>query len=120
MSIVVTTETGDRYGLGRQPADPRTPKLRLYPDFEVTLTPPSSADWLSAVPGPWGMLKNDTVGDCTAAGALHYLMAQQWYGQQQPITFADTDAITMYSAISGYEPNTGANDNGATLQDGLN
>jgi hypothetical protein len=65
------------------------------------------------------MLGNDQVGDCTAAGAGHVAQAVNWFGQSVDAPVTDADAITMYSAISGYDPSTGANDVGATLQDAL-
>jgi len=107
------------YALGRVPDDPRKPRVKLRALPGVTLTPPTSADWLSAVPGPWGTLANDRLGDCVAAGAGHHAQAINWYGQNLNAGVTDADTITMYSAISGYNPITGANDNGAMLSDGL-
>jgi len=108
-----------QYLLGRQPDDPRKPRVRLRALPGVTLTPPASRDWLSAVPGPWGFLANDRLGDCVAAAAGHHAQAINWYGQALNQGVSDADTITMYSAISGYNPTTGANDNGAMLSDGL-
>ena len=106
------------YALGRLPNDPRKPRVRLRRLAGATLTPPSSADWQSSVPS-WPVLANDRIGDCTAAGAGHIAQMVNWYGQGVDSPVTDQDAIAMYSAISGYDPRSGRNDIGATLQDAL-
>lgn len=107
-----------RYALGRQPADPTKPKLRLRAAPERP-QPPAFVDWLSKV-REWGMLGNDRVGDCTAAGAAHVAMAVDRYGQDRDLAISDADVLNMYSAISGYTPADPNTDVGATLQDACN
>jgi hypothetical protein len=107
-----------RYALGRQPADPTKPKLRLRAAPERP-QPPAFVDWLSKV-REWGMLGNDRVGDCTAAGAAHVAMAVDRYGQDRDLAISDADVLNMYSAISGYNPADPNTDVGATLQDACN
>lgn len=104
------------YALGRQPLDPTKPKLRLRRAPGERPTPPPSCDWLSQVRA-WGMLRNDSVGDCTAAGAAHVAMAVDKYGQDRDLVISDDDVLAMYRAISGYDPANPATDVGATLQD---
>jgi hypothetical protein len=105
------------YALGRQPADPTQPKLRLR--RTGTVQAPETCDWLSQV-ARWGMLGNDQVGDCTMAGAAHVAMAVDKYGQNRDLTITDQQVLTAYSAVSGYNPADPATDVGATLQDALN
>lgn len=107
------------YALGRQPADPTKPKLRLNWALGVRPAPPESCDWLSAVP-QWSMALNDRVGDCTAAGAAHVAVAVDKYGQGRDLTITDDQVLEMYRAISGYDPANPATDVGATLQDACN
>lgn len=106
------------YALGRQPADPTKPKLRLRRSPVEAVAAPPACDWLSQVP-QWGMLANDSVGDCTAAAAGHVAMAVDKYGQGRDLTLTDADALTMYEAVSGYNPADPSTDVGATLQDAL-
>lgn len=104
---------------GRQPNDPHQPRARLYRLTEgpAPVNPPA-IDWSAGVSN-WGMLGNDRAGDCTAAGAAHQAMCTVFNGQHQAITFNDNQAITMYEAISGYNPADPDSDVGATLQDAL-
>lgn len=102
--------------LGRLPNDPTKARLTLLPT--ATIAPPTSADYLTGVKS-WPMSLNDSIGDCTAAGAAHIAQLVNWFGQHKDAPVSDADVLKMYSAISGYDPKTGRNDNGATLQDAL-
>jgi hypothetical protein len=104
---------------GRLPNNPDKPRLLLknYLDTSVP-TYPASADWLSSVKD-WPMYLNDRLGDCTCAGIAHILQAVSTYGQGNTVTVTDSDVLTAYEAVSGYDPRTGDNDNGAVMQDVL-
>lgn len=67
----------------------------------------------------WGMMGNDYVGDCTCAAAGHGIMG--WTDDNNKLVVPpDSSIIKMYSAVSGFNPLTGANDNGAVCTDVLN
>lgn len=117
---------------GRLHDDLSVPRVELRAHEGAVLTPPASADWSSAVPAvSWGMLANgpdNTVfqgyggaGDCTIAAAGHIEVATAFYaegGAPSPVT-AD-EVLALYEIVSpGYNPQTGANDNGATCQGAL-
>lgn len=109
-----------KLGRNRPPRCDRKRLLRFanYVDpYRLPAIPPS-VDWAKAV-RTWGMLGNDVAGDCTAAAFLH--MAQAWCAAVG-ITFTPTtaQAFALYSAVTGYNPVTGANDNGANEIDVLN
>lgn len=85
--------------LGRKPAvhDPRVPHLFKHMAMQI---PAPSADWTKAV-SAWGMLANDRIGDCTAAGVLHQL--QVWYNSNGfAYTPTDDEAVALYSTTSDY------------------
>lgn len=70
-------------------------------------------------PDAWGMFGNDTIGDCTCACIAHILMLVTAHTGKLVIP-DESDVIAAYSAVSGYDPITGANDNGAEIPDVLN
>ena len=108
------------YKLGRLPNDPSKPRLNLAPLLTAAApTYPENKDWLSAVAN-WPMYLNDNIGDCTCAAAGHMIQAFTTYGQGQTVTITDDDVLAAYEAVSGYNPQTGENDNGAVMQDVLN
>jgi hypothetical protein len=102
-----------RMKLGKQQAlhDPRTLQLTNYLKPEALPPPPAAKDWGKGV-GNWGMMLNDTIGDCTCAAAGHLIM--EWTANAgKEITPSDGDILKAYEAVSGYNPETHANDNGA-------
>ena len=85
-------------------------------------TPPAaSADYVSAVTDligkDWGMMGNDTVGDCFWADAAHAVMVRTantgtWL---MPST---ADVLAAYSTATGYQPGNPATDHGTMEGDG--
>lgn len=107
--------------LGKQAArhDPRTLLLATYATTALP-APPPSLDLTDKIKGAWGMMDNDQIGDCTCAAAGHLMM--EWTSRAKPKMFTPSDkqVVAAYSAITGYNPKTGANDNGAVELDVLN
>lgn len=98
--------------------DPRTLLFATYFRDQALPPPPSSEDWGSRIK-TWPMMANDSIGDCTTAAAGH--MIEQWTTYAgKTTTPSDTAVIAAYSAVSGYNPRTGTNDNGAVEIDVLN
>jgi hypothetical protein len=107
--------------LGKQAAkhDPRTLLLASYMTPALP-APPASCDLTAKVGANWGMMGNDQIGDCTCAAAGHLIMEWTANAKKKMITPTDKQIIAAYSAITGYNPVTGANDNGAQEIDVLN
>ena len=109
------------YHLGKAPAriDKRTLKLA---DYLVTGELPkvqNRTDYGSRVPS-FKMFANDRLGDCTCAAVANMIAAFVWYATGLVFDLTDAQVIEAYSAVSGYDPVTGANDNGAVILDVLN
>ena len=106
--------------LGKSPArhDPRTLLLASYTTTSLP-TPPATFDLTGKVKS-WGMMENDQIGDCTCAAAGHLLMEWTANAGKKMFTPTDKQIVAAYSAITGYNPTTGANDNGAVEIDVLN
>jgi len=106
--------------LGKQAArhDPRTLLLASYVTPALP-TPPAEFDLTTKVKN-WGMMDNDQIGDCTCAAAGHLIMEWTANAGKKMVTPSDNEIVAAYSAITGYNPTTGANDNGAVEIDVLN
>lgn len=90
-------------------------------------------DYVSAVPAPpakvyreymvpaqgWGMYANDEIGDCTCACIAHMEMLMSEHALGAVIYPLQEDVVKLYSTVSGYDPATGLNDNGAAITDVL-
>ena len=58
------------------------------------------------------MLANDKIGDCVIAMMLHSIEDFHLDAGTPPPAFTDADAISIYSAITGYNPNDPSSDRG--------
>ena len=73
--------------------------------------------WEAAVPASaLNILGNDQWGDCAEAGALHLIQAMS-YNAGRPLNPSYDDAIRLYSAVTGFDPNDPATDQGTVLTD---
>lgn len=108
------------FKLGRQPfiEDHRDLKLSTYLDTTVLPPPPASFGHQGLITN-WGMLGNDSVGDCTCAGADHGIMLWTAEGSGSPAPFTTANTIADYSAITGYNPSNPSSDQGAQIRDVL-
>lgn len=100
---------------GRRPPTPSQPRLRLARYLAATPSAPLTVDYLSDV-ATWPVYLNDRIGDCTCAGAAHIIEAESTYGRGSTDLVTDRDVLTAYEAVSGYDPKTGRNDDGAVMQ----
>ena len=79
---------------------------------------PAAFDW-SQKDGAdltYGMFGNDLYGDCVFASACHQILT--WSGQTDvEEAIAEADALDAYRRFTGFDPVTGANDEGAVMLD---
>lgn len=127
--------------LGRLPRDPSRPVPRFEDFLEAggVAAPPlpvipytADVDYASEVTS-WPMYCNgpdpenavvcpgspDGCGDCAWAMPAHALQSWTRYNQQTEVTITAAEVIKGY-ATTGYDPQTGANDNGTQILDVLN
>ena len=110
---------GKVYSLGKLPKveDARTLQFARYL-MPTIPAPPPAIDYESAVKA-WGMLGNDTVGDCTCAGMSHAAMLWEANAQHKQLAVTTKQTLAAYSAITGYDPRDPSTDQGANMLDCL-
>lgn len=105
--------------LGKKPAkvDSRTLKLAKY--FLSSLPPaPAAVDWTSGITD-WGMMLNDSLGDCTIAGCGH--AEQVWSAARGgEYTLSDAAILQKYEQWCGYVDGDPSTDQGGVEVDVLN
>lgn len=116
-----TTSGAPRPQLGWKPgpADHRTLRLAAYatPDLPA---PPDTVDYMSRV-AKWPVLGNDRYGDCVFVTCGHLMQAWNVYaGAATPFVPTTTQILAAYAAVTGFNPRTGAGDNGTNSLDALN
>lgn len=106
--------------LGRKAikTDSRTLRLACYMTPALA-PPPPEKDWSAAVTQPWGMLMNDTLGDCTIAGVGHAVQTLTANAGAEALV-ADADVLHFYEIWDGYDPSNPATDAGGIELDVLN
>lgn len=104
--------------------DARTLQLSKY--LTTSLPPLPKTVENDALLTEWTMMGNDVAGDCTCAAGGHGVMA--WtFPNNDLVTPSLASVLAAYTAVTaqenggqGYDPATGANDNGCTCLDVLN
>lgn len=90
---------------------PQAPRLARY--LATNIVAPQSCYYGTKVTD-WSVLMNDRIGDCVPCAGLHLL--QSWGNETgKPFSPTDDQALVIYEALAGYNPSTGANDNGVDI-----
>jgi hypothetical protein len=105
--------------LGKKAARPGAVKLKLkdYVDIAGALPEvPNIFGHEDLIPARgWGMLGNDTYGDCVWAGAAHeHMLWNKAAGRD--ITFDDTHVLKDYSKVTGFNPDDPDTDQGTDME----
>ena len=98
--------------------DARTLKLADFMNLSTLPQVPAAFDWSmkDGVPLVYGMDGNDRYGDCVFVSACHQIGT--WTGQTgKQYVASEQDALEAYQAFTGFDPETGDNDNGANMLD---
>ena len=108
---------GFKYGKLAATEDSRDLKLGAYID-DAAVLPKIPASWGTTDPFPagWGLLGNDTWGDCAIAGPAHETMLWTKEGTGHAATFTDACVLSDYSAITGFDPNDPSTDQGSNVR----
>lgn len=102
--------------LGKKDAteDKRDLRLANY-TTGVLPTPPASFGHENLIYA-WGMLGNDSYGDCVFAGAAHETMLWNAAAQAAPVDFDDKSVLSDYSALTGFDPRDPSTDGGTDMR----
>ena len=89
-----------RLGLNKGVQNPKRYDLLLKNTFELP-APPPHVDWTKGQKN-WGMMKNDELGDCTAAGVGHAFQVWTNVAHGREWTPTDQQVVDFYSHTTGY------------------
>jgi hypothetical protein len=105
--------------LGKKPAkiDKRTLRIAKY--AKSLPPPPASCDWFGSVTS-WGMMENDSLGDCTCAAVGHGVQVATLNSPDGEVTPPDSTILQLYEQACGYIPGDPNTDNGGVIIDVLN
>lgn len=109
-----------RFKTGKTPAteDPRDLKFSRY----LTALPPIPTGVLGHAgefaDDAWLMFANDSYGDCVFAGAAHETVLWCKLGGSSAV-FNDTDVLSDYSAVTGFDPGNPSTDQGTDMRQAM-
>lgn len=108
-----------KLGKGEPRPDERTLPLRKY--LRLSKLPPLNAaqDWPLPNP-PLPMFGNDRAGDCVLAAIANAIALWTAQATGTAVYVPDAQVLSEYSALTGYNPATGARDTGLVVLDVLN
>jgi len=98
--------------------DPRNLRLSNYLTEPLLDAPPLLIDWDKPSEGAYQMWANDQVGDCVFA-AFYNMLAGASKETGKPFEATNPLVLADYACVTGYDPKTGANDNGTNPEDAL-
>jgi hypothetical protein len=110
--------TPGKHKLGRTPRsfDPRVPHLSALVAGQTLTPPPASVNYTAGMPANFGMMLNDTLGDCTCAAFYHAIQVWSFKTQKAEDTEPDKDVELLYADACGYNPKKGGEGPGGNEQ----
>lgn len=112
---------GRQLGRVRSRRDPRTLRFARYvaPSVHAPAAP-AARDWTHPdVAPPWGLFRNDQLGDCTCASIGHMLQAAAANTGRPAPAIGDADVVALYERAGDYDPARPDTDRGAQMLDVL-
>src|SRR5215813_7728047 len=95
--------------LGRTPRsyNPRIPHLSAILAGKQVPPPPPSVNYSGKMPADFGMMMNDTLGDCTCAAFYHAIQVWSFNAKNKEVTEPDKDVEQLYIQACGYDSRKG-------------
>lgn len=103
---------------GRLPRqhNPAVPHLSSLIAGQKLPPPPSTVNYLAAMPNSLGMMLNDQLGDCTCAAIYHAIQVWTFVASGHMQTNPDSDVLKTYEEFCGYDPMDPSTDQGGVEQ----
>jgi hypothetical protein len=114
----MATKTATAFKLGRLPRshDQRIPMLHTLLAGKALEPVVPAVDYTKGMPANLGMMKNDTLGDCTCAAYYHAIQVWSFNALKNIETEPDVDVEDLYEQACGYKPSQGGEGPGGNEQ----
>jgi hypothetical protein len=113
----IPAATSFRLGRTARSHDPRVPMLHDLLGGTPPPPVPAQLDYTAGMPANLGVMKNDTLGDCTCAAYYHALQVWSFNANMKKIdTEPDVDVVDLYEQACGYNPKQGGEGPGGNEQ----
>jgi hypothetical protein len=96
--------------------NPGIPHLSALLAGQTLPPPPAAANYTTGMLARFGMMLNDSLGDCTCAAFYHALQVWSFKAQKSELTEPDRDVEALYVQACGYDPKRGGEGPGGNEQ----
>jgi hypothetical protein len=103
---MTTAPTAHKLGRTPRTFNPRVPHMSAITAGKTLAPPPASVDYTKRMPETFGMMLNDSLGDCTCAAFYHARQVWTFNALQAEATEPDSDVEALYVGACGYNPRT--------------
>jgi hypothetical protein len=114
----MATKTATTFRLGRlaRTHDKRIPMLHTLMAGKAAEPVVPTVDYTKGMPANLGVMKNDTLGDCTCAAYYHAIQVWSFNSIQKLDSEPDVDVVDLYEQACGYKPSQGGEGPGGNEQ----
>ncbi len=112
------TSTATTFKLGRlaRSHDRRIPMLHTLIGDNGPEPVVPAVDYTKGLPANLGVMKNDSLGDCTCAAYYHAIQVWSFNAGKNIDTEPDADVVDLYEQACGYQPAQGGEGPGGNEQ----
>jgi hypothetical protein len=112
------TSTATTFKLGRlaRSHDRRIPMLHTLIGDNGPEPVVPAVDYTKGLPANLGVMKNDSLGDCTCAAYYHAIQVWSFNAEKNIDTEPDADVVDLYEQACGYQPAQGGEGPGGNEQ----
>jgi hypothetical protein len=114
--MAVKTATTFKLGRLARSHDKRIPMLHALLSGKPPEPVVPAVDYTKGMPANLGVMKNDTLGDCTCAAYYHAIQVWSFNAAKKIDTEPDVDAVDLYEQACGYKPSQGGEGPGGNEQ----
>lgn len=100
----ITTKAAHRFGRSPRAFNPRVPHLSALTSGISLPDPPTAVDYAAGMGNQFGMMKNDSLGDCTCAAYYHARQVWSFRTSGSAKTEPDDNVEELYIEACGYDP----------------
>lgn len=114
----MATKNATTFKLGRlaRSHDKRIPMLHTLMAGKALEPIVPAVDYTKGMPANLGVMKNDTLGNCTCAAYYHGIQVWSFNALQNIDTEPDVDVLDLYEQACGYKPSQGGEGPGGNEQ----
>src|ERR1700677_2036347 len=116
MTPMTAEKTSFKLGRLARSHNDKIPMLHTLLEGQPVEPVQPAVDYTAGMPAELGMMRNNTLGDCTCAAFYHAIQVWSFNSEKQLETEPDVDVVDLYEQACGYNPKQGGEGPGGNEQ----